>query len=291
MKFLLTLLLITSIICENHAQKGTQKAELLAYNVIFSGVTSGIGSMINSPKNKKKGKAFLTGFWQGSIGGVLKFTGKELTYQIGRNSLFYAWPARIVHATGLSICENAAYHRPFLENWHFYLGIVRIDFSVKKDNPMRLRFLPLSPYNIYTASRFGKFDLGKTLQTGSIIYHHRESVFIDYPGYGLVAGISFANAMVVGNENYQLHPYIIAHELVHEFQHYEYMIMNSWISKPAEKFVGEKVKNVFSRYLYADVPYFWGAYDWQRQKKYYYQNIFEFEAESSATNSYINRRQ
>lgn len=290
MKLFLSILLVSFLISDICAQKGAQKAELLAYNVIFSGVTSGIGSMINAPKNVKKGKAFLTGFWQGGIGGILKFSGKELTYQVGRNSLYYAWPARIVHAAGLSIVENAAYHRPFLENWHLYLGIVRMDFSVKKDNPMRWRFLPLSPYNIYRASRYGKFDLGKTLQTGSIIFHHRESVLFDVPGLGSVAGISSYNAMVVGNENYELHPYFIAHELVHEFQYYEYMTLNAWISKPAEKFVGSKVKNIFSKYLYAEVPYFWGFYEWQRQKKVKYQNFFEFEAESSATNTYINRR-
>ena len=96
--------------------------------------------------------------------------------------------------------------------------------------------------------------------------------------------------MVVGNENYVLHPYFIAHELVHELQYYEYMTLNAWISKPAEKFVGSKVKNIFSKYLYAEVPYFWGFYEWQRQKKVFYQNFFEFEAESSATNTYINRR-
>ena len=54
--------MVSFLISDICAQKGAQKAELLAYNVIFSGVTSGIGSMIHAPKNVKKGKAFLTDF-------------------------------------------------------------------------------------------------------------------------------------------------------------------------------------------------------------------------------------
>ncbi|MCA6462502.1 MAG: hypothetical protein IM563_08975 [Chitinophagaceae bacterium] len=62
MKLFLSILLVSFLISDICAQKGAQKAELLAYNVIFSGVTSGIGSMIHAPKNVKKGKAFLTDF-------------------------------------------------------------------------------------------------------------------------------------------------------------------------------------------------------------------------------------
>ena len=72
MKYLLSIVLVSLFFYETSAQKGVEKAELLAYNVLFSGITSGIGAVINSPKTNNKKKVFLTGFWQGGIGGLLK---------------------------------------------------------------------------------------------------------------------------------------------------------------------------------------------------------------------------
>ena len=291
MKYVLCIVFVSLFFYETSAQKGVQKAELLAYNVLFSGITSGLGAVINSPKTKNKKRVFLTGFWQGGIGGLLKYSGKELIYQVGnQESLYFAWPARIVHSAGLSICENASYVRPFLKNWQFYLGFLRFDFSVDNSHPFRVRFLPEAPYAIFMASQYGNFNISKTIQTGSIIFQNPNSIIFTLKDQTQVAGISFGRALTVGRDWGET-DYTIAHEIIHEFQFNEYQIFNSFLDRPAKNMFGKKTQKVFTNYVYADIPYFWpfyGILDY-KSKDNFYGNIFEFEAESSALNKYVPR--
>lgn len=53
-------------------QVKNQEATILFYNVAFGAITSGVGSCINKPKGTKMHKAFIRGFWQGSIGGLTR---------------------------------------------------------------------------------------------------------------------------------------------------------------------------------------------------------------------------
>ena len=57
-----------------------QEQTVFFYNVAFGGITSGIGAIINKPKEVNWKKAFLKGFWQGDIGGLLNYTGKKTLY-------------------------------------------------------------------------------------------------------------------------------------------------------------------------------------------------------------------
>ena len=287
MKYLLSIVLVSLFFYETSAQRGAEKAELMAYNVLFSGITIGIGAVINSPKTKNKKKVFLTGFWQGGIGGLLKYSGKELIYQVGnQESLYFVWPSRIVHSAGLSICENASYVRPFLKNWQFYLGFLRFDFSVDNSHPFRVRFLPEALYAIYKASQYGNFNISKTFQTGSIIFQNRDTLFAvnrSYTPSGMWAGASFGRALTVGRDWGDTN-FIIAHEIIHEFQFNEYQIFNSFLSRPAKKIVGEKTQKIFTKYIYADIPYFLPVYSLAYKISGYGGNFFEFEAYSSSLN-------
>ena len=77
-------------------------------------VTSGIGAIINKPKNTNWKHAFVHGAWQGSVGGLLNYTAKKSLYFINKKQNdAYAFPAKILHAAGSSIIENAALYNKF----------------------------------------------------------------------------------------------------------------------------------------------------------------------------------
>jgi hypothetical protein len=199
-------------------------------------------------------------------------------YQVGnQESLYFVWPSRIVHSAGLSICENASYVRPFLKNWQFYLGFLRFDFSVDNSHPFRVRFLPEAPYAIYMASQYGNFNISKTIQTGSIIFQNRDTLFAvnrSYTPSGLWAGASFGRALTVGRDWGETN-FIIAHEIIHEFQFNEYQIFNSFLSRPAKKITGEKTQKIFTKYDFEMIDYFRPKI-WNNQKieRWYRQNLF-----------------
>lgn len=209
-----------------YAQKSNQKIELFTYNVIFSGLTAAIGATINSPKKENKKRMFLKGFWQGSVGGVLKFTGKEMLYLVNKkNNLAFAWPAKLLHSAGLSITENAAFNNPFLQNWNINIAAFRIDFSIGNTNTTRIRFLPESIFASYWASQAGSFNLVKSLSTGSIIFQNKNQILITI-GNENFEGVSWSRALVIGKDWIGTNT-IIAHELVHEYQFNEYQIINT----------------------------------------------------------------
>src|SRR5690242_8452353 len=96
-----------------------QQQRVLLYNVGFGGFTSAIGAIINKPKKANWKPYFVKGLWQGSIGGVISFAGKNTTYLINKDKqLLYAWPSKFLHSAGSSIIENAALNKPFLQNWN-----------------------------------------------------------------------------------------------------------------------------------------------------------------------------
>ena len=288
MKYLLFTVLNIFTFQNIYAQKTNQKIELFAYNVIFSGLTAAIGATINSPKKENKKRMFIKGFWQGSVGGVLKFSGKEMLYLVNKkNNLAFAWPAKLLHSAGLSITENAAFNNPFLQNWNINIASFRIDFSIGNNNTTRIRFLPESIYAYYWASQSGSFNLVKSLSTGSIIFQNKNQILIT-GGAEAIEGGSLGRALVIGKDWIATNT-IIAHELVHEYQFNEYQIINTWLSKFAKKNASKKVTNIFSNYIYADLPYQFLPIALMKKSGSNYKSFLEFEAQSSATNKFIPR--
>jgi hypothetical protein len=286
MKFLFTLLIVTvtSTVFAQH-----QEREVLLYNIGFGGITAGIGAVINKPKNINWKKAFVKAFWQGSIGGCINYAGKKTLYQINKqDNKLYAWPAKILHAAGVSITENAALNEPFLQNWNIAYGLVRFDFSINGKKKFKARFLPEVLDAIYNGSKAGSFDFKNTLLTGNLIYTNKENALVLF-GDEYVEGVSFSRSIAIG-ANWALTNRIIAHEIVHLFQYEEYQIFNTWL-KPLEKKIKSKAINkVFSKYIYFDVPYFWLPYTIERyNNQHYYRNFYEFEAERFSTNKFVPR--
>jgi hypothetical protein len=287
LSFMKKLLLFIFIIpCLGHAQTQRQERTMLLYNIGFGGFSSGVGAVLNKPKGKDWKKYFLKGFWQGSIGGLLNYSGKKTLYLVNQKQQpAYAWPAKILHAAGNSIMENAALNEPFLQNWQIEIDPVRFDFSLRGKKPFRARFLPVTIYSVAAAARDSRLDLPTTLLTGNIAFKAKGDWIRVRRGY--FTGMSFGRAFAYVNsaEKYE----IIAHELVHQMQYREYQIANTWLIPYTHLLHSKKLEHIFHKYIYADVPYFLGFYVLEgfHDPFHYYRNFYELEAERFATNQYV----
>ncbi len=282
-KFILLIFFVPKTLFSQH-----QERTLLAYNVGLGAVSSGIGAVINKPKHLNWKKAFLRGAWQGSVGGLINYSSKKTLFLVNKkNELLYAWPAKILHAAALSIMENASLNEPFLQNWSIDYGPVRFDFSINGKKKFRARFLPESIVSVILASKTATFNLGRTLRTGNIVFVSKEP-YVTFNGYYDV-GWSFGRAIALGsiaNGSNQ----IIAHEIVHQFQFGDFQVFNTWL-KPFEPTKKKLLNTIFSKYVYFNIPYFWGLYELagRHPAPHYFKNFFEFEAQRFSTNAYVPR--
>ncbi|RZK61057.1 MAG: hypothetical protein EOO85_33890, partial [Pedobacter sp.] len=213
------------------AQK--QERQILTYNIALGAISAGVGAVINKPKHADWKRYIVKGIWQGSIGGLINYSGKKTLYLINKkNELGYAWPAKILHAAGTSIIENAALNEPFLRNWNIDIGPARIDFSTSCSKKIRARFLPGSIYAILKGSRRGKMDWQTTFRTGTISYYSTNYIASNnsFPAAGLSYGRGIIYSDYGGNTNN-----ILAHELAHTFQYRDYMVLNSFLKPLATK--------------------------------------------------------
>jgi hypothetical protein len=269
-----------------------QERTVFVYNVAFGGVTSGIGAIINRPQEVNWKKAFLKGLWQGSIGGLLNYTGKKTLYLVNKNQEdIYAWPAKLLHAAGSSIMENAAMNAPFLQNWSIDYGLLRFDFSLGTQRKFKVRFLPDAVVATILASKYGKFDLATSLGTGEIIFKGDKD--LNLPNAPIASGVTFGRAIVYVDkpQSYYTKDRIIAHEIVHRYQYNEYQIFNTWLNPVAKKIKSKSLQTIFSKYVYLDIPYFFVPYYiiGRHAAPHYNFNFYEFEAERFATNAYVPR--
>lgn len=287
MRYLFLFLLLPSM-----APAQRQEGTVLLYNACFGGLTSGIGAVINKPNGVNWKQAFVEGAWQGSIGGALNYSGKKMLYLVNKQQqVAYGLPAKLLHAAGTSIIENAALGEPFLQNWSIDYGPVRFDFSTNGAKKLRARFLPASVHSVIMGSKYNRLDLKATLLTGSIAFaNYKGYYFVEDGSYYLGKSYGRAIAYMARHNDSTVHE-TVAHELVHQFQFRDYQIFNTWL-KPLETKVKSKVlQTAFSKYVYFDVPYFWIAINIEGSHKYphYYRNFFEFEAQRFSTNRQVIR--
>jgi hypothetical protein len=270
-----------------------QERTVFVYNVAFGGFSAGIGSVINKPKEVNWKKAFIRGFWQGSIGGLINYSSKKVLYLVNKNQQeVYAWPAKLLHATGYSIIENASAYLPFLQNWTMDVGLLRFDFSLSTKK-FKARLLPEALIATIIAANYGTFDAGTSLKTGEIIfktYHllNLPTLSEDNPG------VTFGRAIVYtyGPQSSYTKDRILSHELIHRFQYNEYQVFNTWLKPVYTKTKSKTLQSIFSKYVYADIPYFFLPYYTLygvHLGQHYYRNFYEFEAERFSTNSDVPR--
>jgi len=269
-----------------------QQQTVFVYNIAFGGISSGIGAIINKPKEVNWKRAFLKGFWQGDIGGLLNYTGKKTLYLVNKNQKdIYAWPAKLMHAAGCSIMESAARYAPFLQNWNIDYGFVRFDFSFGTQRKFKVRLLPEAVVATILAGKYGRFDLATSLRTGEIIFKADKELHL--PNSPVASGVTFGRAIVYvdTSQTYYTKGRIIAHEIVHRFQYNEYQIFNTWLNPVAKKIKSKSLQTIFSKYVYLDMPYFIVPYRIAglHAAPHYYRNFYEFEADRFATNACVPR--
>ncbi len=267
-----------------------QEQQVFVYNIGLGGISSGIGALINKPKNTNWKKTFIKAFWQGSIGGLLNYTSKKTLYLNNLNqNTNYFWPAKILHSAGCSIMENAALNEPFLQNWNIDYGPFRFDFSIKSKKKFKVRFLPTSIYALVAVSKYGKFDLKYTLKTGNIVFSSND--LIRFPNGGTENGLSFGRAIVFVNNSQNNIYKLLAHEIVHQFQYSESQIINTWLKPVGMKIKSKSIQNIFTKYVYADIPYHFLNYylAGYHPSPHYFRNFYEFEAERFSTNKFVQR--
>jgi hypothetical protein len=269
-----------------------QEQTVFVYNIAFGGISSGIGAIINRPKEVNWKKAFLKGFWQGDIGGLLNYTGKKTLYLVNKNQKdIYAWPAKLLHAAGNSIMENAAMYEPFLQNWNIDYGLLRFDFSFGKQRKFKVRLLPEAVVATILAAKYGRFDLTTSLRTGEIIFKADKELVL--PNTPIASGVTFGRAIVYVDapQSYYTKGRIISHEIVHRFQYNEYQIFNTWLNPVAKKIKSKSLQTIFSKYVYPDIPYFFVPYYiiGLHAGPHIYRNFYEFEAKRFATNACVPR--
>jgi hypothetical protein len=280
MNKLFTLIVVLLLSISSFAQH--QERRMFMYNACFGGITAGVGAVINKPKDLNWRKAFLKGIWQGSIGGALNYSGKKMLHQVSQHQeVAYGLPAKVLHAAGTSIVENAALGAPFLQNWSIDYGPVRFDFSISGSRRFKARFLPMSINAVVGASKHHRLDLKTTLLTGSIAFGtHNGNLVVRRGVY--VYGVSYDRAFAyTATPSDSVRHEIIAHELVHQFQYRDYQVFNSWLKPLEAKVKSPTLQTIFSKYVYFDIPYLWPAYLLEGRKEYPYNygNFFELEAD------------
>jgi hypothetical protein len=268
-----------------------QERKVLVYNIGLGGFTAAIGAVINKPKHTDGKKYFVKGFWQGSTGGVLSYSGKKILHLISyQRNLAYGWPSKILHAAGTSIIENAALNKPYLKYWNIDYGPLRFDFAVGKNAPpLKVRLLPTGIYAIIQGHIKGQLDVRTSISTGSLAYRSKKPFIYSNGGYyaGLSYGRAFLHNVTKFDSDFDYE--LISHEINHVYQYRDYNVINSWFNPVAKKWAGPKLKKLVDRYIYPDVPCFYYIYPIEGYHSFfnYYRNFFEFESERFATNRFV----
>lgn len=179
---LLILLHVTGV----HAQYGRQTAGILATNAALHGLSAGTGALVNTPRDDRpRWRVFAKAFAQGVAGGTVMHGGRTMVHGVERyRNLARMWPAKVVHAFGASVAENAAYGRKPLSHFHMNAWGVRFDYDVP-DRRFRGRVMTtgIASYFVVNAPDH-RFNFGRSLATGQL--------FFDILGDGLADGTGFA---------------------------------------------------------------------------------------------------
>lgn len=285
MKFIFILLAIPLVTVAQH-----QERTVFLYNTLLGGLSAGIGATINKPKDRDWKAAFVKGLWQGSIGGTVNYSSKKMVHLIYKNqNVAFALPAKLLNAAGNSIIENAALSEPFLQNWNIDYGLVRFDFSVNGKRKFTARFLPMSVYTIIDGAKDSRLDWKTSLWSGNIVFSYNKGYYFTRQGNNQIGGNTGRGFIYVGKHSDSVVHYTIAHELVHGFQYKEYQVFNAWFKPFEQKVKSKTLQNLFSHFIYFDVPYFFAVYRLEGFQTYSNssKNFFEFEADRFASNSFV----
>lgn len=293
-KIVILVLFLTSSIKLTYSQNyQSQRNELLAYNVFSNGLISGIGGVIHKKKGEKFFPVFIKSFGKGCLGGLIKYSAKSQTYTF-RNSQFniLAPVNRAYFFLGHSISMNASRNEKMLSNYYcnFYGVNFHYDHFAKKGERInsRLSLGTVASILNFSLIKKHKLDFYKTLEFGEFYYDLKPNTIHN----GIpISGLAGYNVMAIEKYNGFPRTSVIPHELIHNYQYYDFFSISSFYEKPLNKILDKSsfYKKV-TKYIDFDYEqmFFTFAYIMQ-PKRTYYKNFFEFEAEHFSSRRFIER--
>ncbi len=267
------LFLITFILLFSDSYGQNSKTEMALYNVGLGSIFSGVGALINKEPEEKWTKVLLKGMGQGALGGYLIYESKNLIGDINNERKWeYSWYAKVVNSAGVSIVENASSNRDFWEKWHINFGFNRVEFYTKDKFRVKYKIMPVSLIlGIYTAVG-NKFELGKSLQIGEIVFSNTVTKF---------SGRTYGNILLIEDKFLDNHT-LYSHEIIHIYQKYDFNFVNTYFNKPYSKWSEDsKTFSKINDLLYIDLnglilhPLYLLE---NANRDCYYDNFFENEA-------------
>ena len=161
-----------------------RQARLLGVNAALGGITAGLLHTL-------RGGDFIDAFLRGALGGTVTYGAKRLAVQDFDGAGFLA---RQLGSVGDSFVRNAAEGVPLLDRMYFPLWIVRLEVHPHSEARViqpRIDVLTtgLAAYAAFDGSR--RFDLGRSLSAGALVYHSSDEIARDDRGlvaYGATVG-------------------------------------------------------------------------------------------------------
>jgi hypothetical protein len=270
MKYIILILAIL-ITIDVKAQREYTRAEMIGYNVGLNALNAGIARIINKKPNENIKDVFLDGLWKGAIGGAINYASKELVLQIHESQKpDLLWTSRLINTLGNSVTYNAANNDGIFDYIYFDFGFNRLKFNTKSKFKVQYKIMPFSLLFMVATASDGNFNIKRSLTTLTPYFEAKSN----YVG----ESYSRSNHLLIKNNEF------IAHELIHTYSHYEYMVVNTFVHKKRNYNNVKKlsVLNKVNRYIYWDllnrlVTRSLYAVEGDINPNYY-DNFFEYEA-------------
>lgn len=272
MKYII-LILTTLISIEVKSQRDYTRAEMIGYNVGLNALNAGIARIINKKPNEKVKDVFLDGLWKGAIGGAINYASKELVLQIHENQKpDLLWTSRLINTLGNSVTYNAANNDGIFDYIYFDFGFNRLKFNTKSKFKVQYKIMPISLLVMVATASDGNFNIKRSLTTLTPYFEPKSN----YIG----GSYSRLNHILIKNNEF------IAHELIHTYSHYEYMVVNTFVQKKRNYKNDEKLSFLkkVNKYIYWDLlnrlvtRSLYSVEGDSGINPNYYDNFFEYEA-------------
>ncbi len=282
----------SQIYIDQQNQYRAQQNQVLAMNIFSNGLMAGIGGVIHKKKGEKFFPVFLKSFGKGCIGGAIKYTAKYQTNIFRSQQFNILLPInRAYFFLGHSITMNASRNEKMLSN--FYANFYGVNFHYNNKAEKGERFN--SRLSLGTMVSLGTFlaegnrlDFIKTLEFGEFYFDKSSTSKIAPQGSRGYAGF---NTIAIQKDNGFPITSIIPHELVHNYQFYDYYPISTFYEKSLNKALDKStLYRKLSKYLDFDYqPLIFGTLYLTQPKPRYFKNYFEFEAEHFGDRRYIPR--
>ncbi|MFK8010365.1 MAG: hypothetical protein AB8H03_28685 [Saprospiraceae bacterium] len=239
-------LLLSQIVFTTAIKGQINKREMARYNIAFGAISGDIGAMINKDPNEKWHKAFLKGAGYGMIGGYLIYESKNVLGRVSKKKKWqYSWYAKGINSVGISMIENAAHNRLFMEVYHINLGFNRFEVYTRNKFHVKYKVMPVSLLLTTSLALKNKFELRRSFEIG-------EFVFSSSKTKGNNRGTAYGNILLIKNgffDEYDLY----SHEITHIYQYRDYNFFNSYMSGLKDKLINERMKeNKLIDHIYFD---------------------------------------